>query len=160
MPCPTVKSSFDYRFLAMVITQQFTELFHGHSNQYSTEKISHSQTNIKSLNASILLKLRTVENNNARNYREFSTNLHNTWKVYSSSSARIHFHSASPYIIDESVIPIEVSGNKSKSKQDTFAFCHLFSVILYEDRSVCAVNVMHKKCFFFCTEKDVLSLSQ
>ena len=26
-------------------------------------------------------------------------------------------------------------------------FCHLFSVILYEDRSVCAVNVMHKSVF-------------
>ena len=99
------------RFLAMVITQQFTELFHGHSNQYSTEKISHSQTNIKSLNASIFLKLRTVKNNNASNYREFSTNLHNTWKVYCSSSARIRFHSASPYIVDESLIPIGVSGS-------------------------------------------------
>ena len=75
------------------------------------KKISHSQTNIKSLNASIFLKLRTVKNNNASNYREFLTNLHNTWKVYCSSSVRIRFHSASPYIVDESLIPIGVSGS-------------------------------------------------
>ena len=144
----------------MVITQQFTELFHGHSNQYSTEKISHNQTNIKSLNASILLKLRTMKNNNAGNYREFSTNLQNTWKDIIAAQREFIFTQLHHISLTNHKFPSRYLVRKSSPSKMHSLFCHLFSVILYEDRSVCAVNVMHKKCFFFCTEKDVSSLSQ
>ena len=150
MPCPTVKSSFDYRFLAMVITQQFTELFHGHSNQYSTEKISHSQTNIKSLNASILLKLRTVKKNNASNLQIYRI----LGKYIIAAQREFIFTQLHHISLTNHKFPSRYLVRKSSPSKMHSLFCHLFSVILYEDRSVCAVNVMHKKCFFFCNSMN------
>ena len=39
----------------------------------------------------------------------FGRYLRDTWEMHLSSSARLHFHSASPYIVDKSLIPMGVS---------------------------------------------------
>ena len=55
------------------------------------------------------LKATYCENNNTGNYREFWTIFARHLEMYLNSSARLHFHSASPYIVDKSLIPMGVS---------------------------------------------------